>query len=99
MGWPGSDMGMYTLIHGENPASDKLLHILGLSRSSVGRFRDAWVQAGEAGLEIAVYTRNGGNNREEYMPDFSDHPHYLRDVDDSFDNTYATIFFSVPPTH
>ena len=85
-------MGMYNLIFGQNPASDAILATLGLTRGDTGRFRDCFVADGE----IAVYTRNGGNNREGYMPDLSGHPCYLRDEDDDFDCTYATIYFSFP---
>lgn len=53
-------MGLYNLVFGQNPTSDYLLGLLGLSKSTVGRFRDCWVT--EKG-NIAVYTRNGGGNR------------------------------------
>src|SRR5262245_47810449 len=87
-------MGFYNIIFGVNPNAGVLLGALGLTREAVGRFRDAWVT--ENGQEIAIYTRNGGGNREQYMPDFSAHPLYLRDADDAFDSTYATILFRVP---
>lgn len=89
-------MSMYAMMHGQNAAADWLLGMLDLTKEDVGRFRDAWVNKNENGYEIAVYTRNGGNNREDYMPDFSGHPLFLRDQDDDFDNTYATIFFKAP---
>lgn len=85
-------MGLYNMIFGTNPLSDLLLATLGLTRNDVGRFRDTYIANGE----IAVYTRNGGGNREDYMPDFSKHPCYLRDEDDDYDCTYATIYFSYP---
>lgn len=146
---------------------------LGLKASDVGRFRDCYLT--DKG-EIAVYTRNGGGNRERCWhaddPKWADegcggeayqaetdeivhmtvaegeasgykqawtqlgsetqpfrtgkhvmetrhtcghpesekcvcpactinyrmpkHPHYLRDEDDDFDSTYATIYFKVP---
>lgn len=90
--------GMYTMIFGTNPASDWLLSLLGLTRSDMGRFRDAWVQRNPmgGGLEIVVYTRNGGSNRPQHMPDFSNHPRYLRDYDDTYDSTYASIIFQAP---
>lgn len=99
---------MYNMIFGVNPNSDVILACLGLRKQDVGRFRDAFVANGE----IAVYTRNGGSNREccgdecdtgnkcygciitKVLPK---HPHYLRDKDDDFDDTYATIYFSIPP--
>lgn len=59
-------MSMYGLLHGENSDADLLLAALGLTRNDVGRYRDAWVS--EKG-EIAVYTRNGGGNRQCWHED------------------------------
>ncbi len=53
-------MSLYNMLFGVNESSDVLLATLGLTRASVGRFRDVTVAQGE----IAVYTRNGGGNRE-----------------------------------
>ena len=88
-------MGMYNMVFGTNPAAPAILATLGLTVHDVGRFRDCFVANGE----IAVYTRNGGGNRETYQPvidKLAQHPCYLRDVDDEFDSTYATIYFRFP---
>jgi hypothetical protein len=102
---------MYGLIFGQNPASDFLLGILNLTKEDVGRFRDCFVT--EDGSQIAVYTRNGGGNREHWSDDkeageschcpgctieyhLPKHPLYVRDEDDDFDRTYATVYFRVP---
>ena len=88
-------MSMYNMIHGQNPLSVIYLKMLGLSPDDVGRFRDCYLN----GDEIAVYTRNGGGNRESYEEVFAEleeHENYLRDEDDEFDCTYATIYFSIP---
>ena len=102
-------MSMYGLVFGKNPAADAILATLGLKRDEVGRFRDAFVANGE----IAVYTRNGGGNREHWDEEQEEgdacsctgcvityrlpkHPLYLRDADDDFDQTYATIYFRFP---
>lgn len=102
-------MSMYNLVFGQNPLSDLLLATLGLKKSDVGRFRDCFISDGM----IAVYTRNGGGNRDcwdyekdadgkchcpgcvisEHLPA---HPLYVRDEDDDFDCTYATIYFRFP---
>lgn len=85
------------MIFGQNPASDILLAILGLTRADVGRYRDCYTN--DDGTEIIVYTRNGGGNREDYQPvidELAKHPNYLRDEDDEYDCTYASIVFSVP---
>ncbi len=102
-------MSMYNLLFGQNPMSDLLLGIIGLNKSAVGRFRDVFISNGE----IAVYTRNGGGNREHWNDEKEEgedcdctgctityylpkHPLYLRDEDDDFDYTYATIYFKIP---
>ena len=69
-------MSMYALIHGRNPLASVLLGVLDLTTADVGRFRDAFLENGDAGLVVAVYTRNGGGNREncweEDKPDSAD---------------------------
>jgi len=85
-------MSLYNMLFGQNPLSRVILATLNLTPADTGRFRDCFVSEGK----IAVYTRNGGGNREDYMPDFSDHPCYLSDEDDDYDCTYATIYFKFP---
>ena len=86
-------MSFYSIMFGNNPASDIILATLGLTRQDTGRFRDCFVTDGK----IAIYTRNGGGNRPDYFPDqLLQHPNYLYDEDDSYDSTYATIYFSFP---
>ena len=88
-------MSFYNTLFGSNPLADLILATLKLTRQETGRFRDCFVAEGE----IAIYTRNGGGNREDYEEVFvqlSRHPNYLRDQDDDFDCTYATIYFSFP---
>lgn len=63
-------MSMYGLVFDEKGATDRgklLLSVLGFTAfGDVGRYRDSWVEKAEGGeLVIAVYTRNGGGNREE----------------------------------
>jgi hypothetical protein len=58
-------MSFYNMLHGINPMADQLLACLGLTRGDVGRFRDAYVSEGK----IAIYTRNGGGNRECWCAD------------------------------
>lgn len=82
------------MLHGVNQASGLLLAMLGLNQDQCGRFRDCYLN--ESGDRILVYTRNGGGNRETYMPDFSGHPLFVKDYDDDFDCTYATLEFKVP---
>jgi hypothetical protein len=57
---------------------------------------------------VAIYTRQGGGNRECWCDDYdnhedyclsanneelTNHPNYLSDSDDDFDSTYATFYF------
>ncbi len=86
---------MYNMIFGVNPLANILLSVLGLSQSDFGRFRDAYIYDGK----IAVYTRCGGGNRDDYSEVFESmkkHQNFLYDEDDDFDSTYATFYFSFP---
>jgi hypothetical protein len=58
-------MSMYGLVNGQNPHSDQLLALIGLTKDDFHRFRDAFVEGGENGApEIHAYTRSGGGNRD-----------------------------------
>jgi hypothetical protein len=61
-------MGLYDVVMGDGHQRERgalLLQILGVP--TVARFRDAWVEKGDDGEPvIAVYTRQGGGNRECY---------------------------------
>jgi len=61
------------------PRSDVVLLLVGLRPDDVGRFRDAWVERTEPGqLRVAVYTRNGGGNRDHWAlsyPETSEGPY------------------------
>ncbi len=88
-------MSMYNMMFGQSENSDAILATLGLTKEDTGRFRDCFVANGE----IAIYTRNGGGNRNDYqdvIDKLAEHPCYLRDEDDDFDCTYCTIYFSFP---
>lgn len=88
---------MYNTINGNDENARELLLMLRLSPLDCGRFRDCYLS--KDGERIIVYTRNGGGNREAYQDVFdklSEHPNYIKDYDDDFDSTYASIEFSVP---
>lgn len=90
-------MSLYNMLFGRNPYSELLMAMLGLTPGECGRFRDCYPN--EDGTKIIVYTRNGGGNRDEYqgtIDALAAHPHYVRDYDDDYDCTYASIEFSVP---
>ena len=93
--------GLYNAVLGDGNELQRgkiLLGVLGAPKP--GRFRDAWVERGEDDQPvIAIYTRNGGPNREgqaEAIESMRANTHYLSDKDDTFDNTYATFYFSAP---
>lgn len=86
------------MVCGNNPLYDLYLKILGIELENIPRFRDVYVIVG-TDPEIVIYTRTGGGNRSEYEDQnesLANHPGYLRDEDDSFDNTFAHFHYSVP---
>lgn len=93
-------MSLYNLLFGRNPLAGVLMGVLDLTPGDVGRFRDCFLAKGETGaLEIHIFTRNGGGNRDDYedvTETLRAHANYLRDWDDDFDCTYATYAFAVP---
>lgn len=96
-------MNMYHMVFGTSgyARAEVLLPILGFeSFAKVGRFRDCWIERrGNDELAIAIYTRNGGGNRDSYADQIHtmrNNPNYLSDKDDSFDSTYATFYFKLP---
>lgn len=95
-------MSLYNMIHGVNPLAGPLLTMLDMKPEQCGRFRDCFLtdeRPDIAPLVIAVYTRNGGGNREEYedvTEELRAHPGFVADYDDDFDCTYATYLFKVP---
>jgi hypothetical protein len=99
----GDGMGLYDVVLGDGQQGKRGRVLLGvLGNPPAARFRDAWVETGEdpAVPVIAIYTRIGGGNRQDYAAEIEQlraHPAYLRDADDEFDSTYATWYFKAPP--
>jgi len=94
-------MSLYNALFGMNPFAGMLLKLYELETEKypTGRFRDIYVKKEGNEFVVVLYTRNGGGNREDYEEVFealSKHPNYIRDYDDDFDCTYASIEFSVP---
>ena len=87
--------GLYNLMFGHNQLAPVLLDALSLTQAQTGRFRDAYLSDGM----IVVYTRNGGSNRDDYEAQIvamQAHPCYMKDADESHDETYASFYFKVP---
>lgn len=55
-------MSLYNALFGTNTHADLLLHILGINKSDVPRFRDCYFMNGK----ICIHTRTGGGNRDYY---------------------------------
>lgn len=93
-------MSLYNQLLGVNPLAGPLMSLLKLGTSDVGRFRDCYPRRTDNGeIRIVIFTRNGGGNRDDHLAVFERlraHPQYLRDWDDDFDSTYASIEFLVP---
>jgi len=93
-------MSLYNLLFGANPDREALVAVVNeIQPIDVGRFRDVWVEKKDGELAIAIYTRNGGGNREDYqnqIESMQEHPWYVSDADDYFDETYATFYFRIP---
>ncbi len=91
-------MSMYNMIHGVNETAPILLLAAGFRPEIVKhpglRFRDCYCN--EDGTEIILYTRIGGGNREAHadtIEKLRGRPNYIRDEDDSFDETFASFYF------
>lgn len=96
-------MDLYNLLLGDGKQGARgatCIAALGIEPKQLGRFRDAWTEVGPDNLvRIAIYTRNGGANREAYAEEISAmqaNDYYIADVDDDFDSTYATFYFRMP---
>lgn len=90
-------MSLYNMLFGINEDTDTLLKILNVNKEDFNRFRD--IELTNNGTILRVFTRCGGYNRNEYKVYWNKirkHPLYLKDYDDTFDNTYAYIEFKVP---
>ena len=94
-------MSMFDLVIGNSGWPKALMDIMwDLTPEMVGRYRDHWLERDESGdepaLVLAVYTRIGGGNREEYADNIRQMQAlatYVSDADDTYDNTYATFRF------
>lgn len=89
-------MSMYNAVLGENAFSGVLLSMLGFqTRGEIPRYRDCWWN----GEHIAVHTRVGGGNRNDYVErivSMQMHEGYVKDEDDDYDHTFATFYYKFP---
>lgn len=90
-------MSLYNMLFGTNEDAPVLLGIIEVNKEYFTRFRD--IELTKAGEVIRVFTRIGGEYRKVYKETWQkiqNHKLYIKDYDDSFDETYAYIEFSVP---
>lgn len=92
--------GLYDMQKPDRHESSELLGMLNLRPTQLGRYRDCYFS--KDGERIIIFTRNGGGNRRNYqsvIDILKKHPNYITDYDDDFDETYASIEFSIPEEH
>ena len=92
--------GLYDMQKPDRHESTELLGMINLRPTQLGRYRDCYFS--KDGERIIIFTRNGGNNRQNYqgvIDLLKKHPNYITDYDDDFDETYASIEFSIPEEH
>lgn len=90
-------MSLYNMLFGTNEETPVLLGMIGCNMEYYTRFRD--VDLIENATKIRVLTRLGGGNRNDYKETWEKirkHELYLKDYDDSFDETYAYIEYKIP---
>lgn len=89
-------MSMYNLINGFNISCVLVLPMLGKKHDEYPRFRDCFVSEDEK--HILIYTRVGGNNRNQGYGEESLYkmPTFVRTYDDEEDSTYGIYEFDVP---
>lgn len=90
-------MSLYNTLFGVNEDLPVFLGMLGVNTEYFSRFRD--VELTKGGTVIRVFTRTGGENREDYQDNWNKirkNSLYIKDYDDDFDNTYAYIEFNIP---
>ena len=83
-------MSMYEMIFADGEKGLPLLGSLGFkSTGDVGRYRSSWIEIGDNGQpRIAIYTRNGGRNREHYNDE--------KETGDDCHCTGCTITYDLP---
>lgn len=88
---------MYNALFGYNKDADELLDMLGFNRDSFPRFRDCYLSHDFE--NIIVYTRSGGPNRVNHAMTIhyiKQSPYYVKDLDDTFDETFMSFYFNIP---
>lgn len=93
-------MSLYHMLFGTKGYPLEIMGLFGLEPDMVGRYRDHWLERAEDDehVTLALYTRMGGGNREEYADKIEQMhalPTFVEDHDDAFDATYSTLRFII----
>jgi hypothetical protein len=67
-------MSLYHMLFGTNPASNVLLACLGITPQQIPRYRDCYID--KERMQIVIYTRTGGGNRDYYESEQSCRQNY-----------------------
>ncbi len=94
-------MSLYNMLCGNNPLFGILARILCKDEPLpyVPRFRDMYTRMEGEQVQIVIFTRTGGGNRESHESEndlLARHPLYVCDFDDDYDSTFAHFVFRVP---
>jgi hypothetical protein len=97
-------MSLYEALFRRNPIWQSLAILLGIGEGSlfttqVKRLRDMYLVKHKEEFTIRVFTRLGGDNRDEYshtIVALRQHRGYIRDWDEAADATYATFEYRFP---
>lgn len=91
-------MKLYNFLFDENPKTELLLQYVGLNRTDIPRFRDICVQKDQKKWYIIIFTRTGGQNRQDFTIEnqkMKENPFYSHNVDYEHDSTYALWYFKI----
>lgn len=90
-------MSMFDLAIGNSGLPKEVMFpFLGVPLPEIPRYRDHWLELDGDAIVLAVYTRTGGGNREEYaeqIKELCNLPAFMVETDDSYANTYMTFRF------
>lgn len=97
-------MSLYNLVCGNNPLFGLYARILETAgpMPEIPRFRDMYTREDNGKIQIVLYTRTGGGNRESYEDQnnaLTEHPLFVKDFDDDYDSTFAHWVYSVPEAY
>jgi len=83
------------MLHGMNPFSEVICHLLGIDIYQIERFRDSGIIYEDK--LIWIYTRTGGDNESAYPNDIlTKNTLFKESLDEPFDSTYKIYYFNLP---